>query len=182
VRQADIQVLSDEGKVLHTDRADLSSQVELGKVATRLADRLGESPEKLREHLENGWIEALNRDRERLREEAAAESGDAESTGLPDGCPWRAVDVPKGYRITPDGCVLDESGESGSRLLSRGPVWVEAYARDYRCDAWGYLLAWRDRDGQLHRRAFPAECFHEHTSSLVTTELYLTLLKTRFLF
>jgi hypothetical protein len=72
VRQADIELLDDAGRVVLTDRADLSSQVELGKAADRLAGRLGAKPEKVRRQLERGWVDALNRDRERQQQEAAA--------------------------------------------------------------------------------------------------------------
>src|SRR5262249_14667186 len=69
VRQADIQVLDGADKILFTDRADLAAQVELEKVANRLAPRLGVTPKKFHKQLERSWADALNRDRERQQQQ-----------------------------------------------------------------------------------------------------------------
>jgi hypothetical protein len=67
VRQADVLVRDAEGHLVLTDRADLSAQAELRRVARELALRLQAGGEELLAALERAWIEAL----ERARAEAA---------------------------------------------------------------------------------------------------------------
>jgi hypothetical protein len=161
--KATVHVRDGGDTVRFTDRADMMDARERRKLANRIADRLEEEPAAVAKKVEEGWNEVLTR-REQAEREAAERAG--EETPLPEDCPWRGVRLPADYRITADGCVEDLGGDDGPRLLTRGPVWVEAFARDYRCDDWGYLLVWRDRDGQTHRGAFPAGRFHEQSSSL----------------
>jgi hypothetical protein len=163
-RRATVQVLDGEGNVQFADKADLMDAKQREKLVSRIAERREIKPEAVEERVEEAWNEALTQ-RARAEKEAAEQT--RQEVILPDDCPWRNVELPKGYSITADGCVQDLVSDDGPRLLTRGPVWVEAFARDYRFDGWGSLLAWRDRDGQTHRAAFPAGRFHEQSLSLV---------------
>jgi hypothetical protein len=74
VRQADVRVRDAEGRLVLTDRADLSAQAELRRVARELAGRLHAQGEELLAALERAWIEAL----ERARAEAAQAPAEAD--------------------------------------------------------------------------------------------------------
>jgi uncharacterized protein (DUF927 family) len=166
LHRATVRVLDGEGKVQFSDKADLMDAKERIKLANRIAGRLEVDSAGVVKKIETGWNDTLTREAEAKKQ--AAEAVESEDSSLPADCPWREVELPKGYRITPEGCVLQQGGGNGAPLvLARGPVWVEAFARDYRFDGWGSLLAWQDRDKQVHRAAFPAERFHESSLSLV---------------
>jgi hypothetical protein len=89
VGKATVHVLDEGGKVLDTDRADLCDAKERGKLAQRMAVRLGVEAKKLLRAIETEWNETLNR-RRRDRERAAAGSPEAvavQSVELLDASP-----------------------------------------------------------------------------------------------
>jgi putative DNA primase/helicase len=165
-RKGVVKALCD-GDLKFTDKANLEEAKERRRVAKALEDLTAIKTRDMEKLLLAGWLKAVQRRQEALAQQrAAAEEAESGEDAASGGCPWRGVNLPAGYRITPAGCVED-LGEDDPRLLARGPVWVEAFARDHRFDGWGSLLVWRDRDGQTHRGAFPAGRFHEQSLSLV---------------
>lgn len=72
--------------------------------------------------------------------------------------PATPTHVPAGYSIAGDAVHFDNGGES---VRISGIVRVEALARNQQNEAWGRVLWWRDLDGREHRRAIPAQRFHE---------------------
>jgi uncharacterized protein (DUF927 family) len=166
IRKARVLVRDEAGAFICDDTANMTSMAERDKLARRLAGRLGVDEELISDKVETAWAATLN-ERE-AEQQARRDAAAAPPEELPEGCPWRDVKSPPGYLITPAGCVEELGGDDGeARLLARGPVWVEAFARDYRFDGWGSLLVWQDRDGQAHRAAFPAGRFHEQSLALV---------------
>jgi hypothetical protein len=152
-RRAAVQVLDGEGNVLFSDKADLMDAKPREKLANRIAARLNKDPAAVAKTVEEQWNGVLTQ-RAQAETEAAEQ---AENEAPPaDDCPWREVKPPQGYRITPDGLVLELGDDDPPRTPARCPVWVEALARDYRYDGWGSLVVWLDRDRQMHRSAFPA--------------------------
>jgi uncharacterized protein (DUF927 family) len=163
--RATVQVNDRKDRVQFSDKADMMDAKERGKLANRIATRFKLKQADVTEKVEEAWNKFLNEKAQAIRE--AAEQADKVAVPA-EGCPWEGVKFPQAYCIAPDGCVrlMGNVGDE-AQLLARGPVWVEAFARDYRCGGWGHLLAWRDRDGQMHRAAFPAGRFHEQSLSLV---------------
>ncbi len=82
----------------------------------------------------------------------------AQRTG--DGCPGGFVCERRGVfwlrRRAGDG----EDAEI-ERIRISGPVRVVALSRDEHGQSWGRVLEWRDQDGRDHKRAIPAQRFHE---------------------
>lgn len=74
---------------------------------------------------------------------------------------------PRGFASDASGVhwLRERTGEDGEREIERtrlsGPVSVVALARDHQGSAWGRVLVWQDLDGVEHRRAIPAQRFHE---------------------
>jgi uncharacterized protein (DUF927 family) len=154
------------GEVKFTDRANLAEDKERRRVAKKLAQVTGDSLENLERCLMEEFAAELQRLRQKQPTHQSSEQVQPAPAGEVGNFPWSGVKVPEGYSITPAGWVI-EGHEGGRRILAGGPIWVEALARDQRRDNWGFLLVWRDRDGQLHRGAFPAGRFHEQGHSIV---------------
>lgn len=59
----------------------------------------------------------------------------------------------------------ERRGEDGEPEIEKirisGPVRVVALTRDHHGSCWGRVLVWGDLDGHEHRRAIPAQRFHE---------------------
>lgn len=73
--------------------------------------------------------------------------------------PWAGVAVPDGYTLTYKGVEIDDH-------LIAGSIWVQALTRDTRNASWGFLVRWRDADGQSHELAVPRARLHEQGTAL----------------
>src|SRR5262245_40508611 len=76
VGRATVLALDGEGKTAHSDRANLTDAAERGKLAKRMAAKLGVDEGELLRQLEEVWNEALDR-RRKFQERAAAGSLEA---------------------------------------------------------------------------------------------------------
>jgi uncharacterized protein (DUF927 family) len=72
-----------------------------------------------------------------------------------------------GYRIAPEGVFeLLSDGTKPEVRLTSAPCGVVALCRDGRRENWGAYLRWIDRDGVVHKAAYPVGRFHEVGGSL----------------
>jgi hypothetical protein len=75
-----VVALDKDRKVIHSDQANLTDARERGKLAKRMATKLGDKTEKLLEQIERVWNQALA-ERRRFQEQAAAGSPEAAVLG-----------------------------------------------------------------------------------------------------
>jgi uncharacterized protein (DUF927 family) len=75
------------------------------------------------------------------------------------------ADCPPGFECEDEGVywLREPKRRDGEieRIRISGSVRVVALARDRRSTSWGRVVEWRDLDGTEHRRAIPAQRFHE---------------------
>jgi hypothetical protein len=77
LRKATITVLDDQGKVQHTDRADLAAAGEREKLVKRLVARFHQKEKDLRDLVEAAWNELMEQRREQQAAEQAATANPA---------------------------------------------------------------------------------------------------------
>jgi hypothetical protein len=109
-----VDVLDGDRNVVHSDLEDLRKESARGKLATRMATRLGVDPKRLGEQLEEAWIGVKN-ERNRAEKEAAERQAEkeAEAEAEPEtvdernkrlfaGMPKDARKEAKAYLLDPD--------------------------------------------------------------------------------
>jgi hypothetical protein len=72
VRTATITVVDESGSIIHTDKADMTSETARQRLVNRLAEKLGKDRNVVQESIEKVWFESLNKHKAQQAERDAA--------------------------------------------------------------------------------------------------------------
>jgi hypothetical protein len=117
VGQADVRVLTAEGPLHLTDRADLSAQSEMRRVAKELAKRLRASEAKLFKELEAAWVQAVGQARAQAAQEPAEAGGEPSAVEA-----LLALAGAAHYFHAPDSALSPAAGTLAARAIYDGPL------------------------------------------------------------